>query len=86
MLRVLEQQYEKPLSCYKMSVFFFTTNFFIRNMIVGFLKVSNPRIYDAIKNARPLSQAELDLLIKRQRILYGILKAFWYQHKIEAII
>lgn len=66
LIKTLEANYESPLGCYKMSVMLFKANFVTRSLIFTLLRLSgNGRIYDAVRNIRPMSRPELDNLQKR---------------------
>jgi Asp-tRNA(Asn)/Glu-tRNA(Gln) amidotransferase A subunit family amidase len=56
MIKQLDDNYESPLQCYKLTIMFWNTNFVVRNILLGLLRLTgNSRIADNAKNLKPLS-------------------------------
>ena len=87
MIGLLEQNYESPLDCYKMTVMFYKSNFVLRHLIFTLLRLTgNGRVYNAVKSISPLSRGQLDNLHKRQIQLQLKMKQIWSDLGIEAIL
>ena len=87
LIKTLEDNYESPLGCYKMSVMLYRANFLTRNLIFSLLRLTgNSRIYEAVRNIRPMSHAELDDLQKRQGKLQLKMKKLWADLGIQAVL
>jgi hypothetical protein len=87
LIKKLDDNYERALPCYKMTILLVGTNFFMRNLILAFLRISgNGRIYNAIKSVGVLNKARLGQMLKRHSDLYLKVKAFWDGQRIQAIL
>ena len=51
-----QNNYEEPMPSYKYSMILYKSNFLLRALFLGLIKLTgNKRIYDSAKTARPLS-------------------------------
>ena len=83
----LYNNYEEPMPSYKYSMILYKSNFLIRGLFLGLLRLTgNYRIFESAKTARPLSQKELHGLLKRQKELMVKMKKLWDDWKIDAIL
>ncbi|TNV80973.1 hypothetical protein FGO68_gene10665 [Halteria grandinella] len=87
MIKKLDENYERPLPCYKFPVLLVTSGFFVKNLLYAVLRLTgNNRIYKSIKSIKICSKDEINELFKRQADLYPKVKEFWDQQNIEAIL
>ena len=74
----LNNNYEEPMPSYKYSMILYKSNFLVRALFLGLLRLTgNHRIFESAKTAKPLHQKELNGLIKRQRDLMLKMKKLW---------
>jgi hypothetical protein len=83
----LDNNYEEPMPSYKYSMILYRSNFLVRALFLGLLRLTgNRRIFNLAKTAKPLSQKELNGLLKRQKELMLKMKKLWDDWKIDAIL
>ncbi len=83
----LYNNYEEPMPSYKYSMILYRSNFIIRGLFLGIIKLTgNNRLFEAAKTAKPLPQTELNRLLKRQKELMLKMKGLWNDWNIEAIL
>lgn len=86
-MKNLYNNYEEPMPSYKYSMILYNSNFLIRGLFLGLLRLSgNYRIFNLAKTAKPLSQKELHGLLKRQKDIMVKMKKLWDDWKIDAIL
>ena len=83
----LFNNYEEPMPSYKYSMILYRSNYLVRALFLGLLKLTgNHRIFESAKTAKPLKQSELNSLLTRQKELMFKMKKLWNDWKIDAIL